>query len=866
MARNRGWAARVMLRALPPAVVLGCALFGTADSALAQGREEFRKGIELFEQGKYEDARAELEKVLAANPSADVALEMRNEAGAQVFIEMLGRKGDPIATIARKILELAEKGSEKEQADPEKIKALMEQMFSDDEETSFRAMEQLASQVGPFCVPYMVEHLAERRDNDKRVKAIVLLSKLGPDGTNAVCALLKHKDDFVRQNAAAILGHIRDFKAIPYLKALAEKRGESAHVQKEAVLALKNITGKDASALEPAIVYFHALGERYYQEDPTVMINNFKQWTVWEWKDDKLAYRIVPRYSWNDEMAQECCYLAIDHAQGEGDLDPIYTLLVSVFFQRAVEVNDLLALAEEKAAGGGIDAAEVEALKAAKTKVDALAFLARSRGEAQVAKALRKALRDRRATLAVALIGALKDMRMSETLLPADGANLANYIDEGAPQPKAMDVSPRHIEQPAASGEPVSTQPAPAPAPSAPARAAEQPKKTEEKPAEEPKKEEPQPPPSSGSRRRRVSQATPATGDQLLAEIPYTEPATLRTLDGSGEAFGASLAAALQNDDKRVRYAAAEALVRLAPTKKFANSSKVVENLAAAVGESGSRVVYVIARDPQIRNRLLGYIRQLNHLAVGFANAREALVHARSSPAEDVILIHTQTNAAGETAQLDFTAAQFIEQLNVDYRSAGVPVFVLTPKKDQETNEKAFGEKAKAVIPEDVDPVMLKDKLEALFADAAAKRDPKAQATAVASMAAEALASADPRTSVFDLKAATSALTAAVEVQPDAVRIPALRALGNLHARECVDKVAAIFDNPQNSKEIRCAAAYALGESLRGGSAPQKVYEALKAALKEGDANLYRACAEALGKMGMSRDQTREVLMDNRVD
>ncbi|HVY61215.1 MAG TPA: HEAT repeat domain-containing protein, partial [Planctomycetota bacterium] len=405
-------------------MVLGCALFGTADSALAQGREEFRKGIDLFEQGKYKDAESELEKVLAANPSAEVALEMRNEAGAQVFIEMLGRKGEPIATIARKLLELAERGEAKEQQDPEKIQALIQQMFSDDDETSFRAMEELASQVGPFCAPYMVEHLAERRDNDKRVKAILLLSKLGPDGTNAVCALLQHKDDFVRQNAAAILGHIRDFKAIPYLKALCEKRGESAHVQKEAALALKNITGKEASSLEPAIVYFHALGERYYQEDPTVMINNFKQWTVWEWKDDKLTYRIVPRYSWNDEMAQECCYLAIDHAQGEGDLDPIYTLLVSVFFQRALEVNELLAMAEEK--GGAVDAADVEALKAAKAKVDVLPYLARSRGEAQVAKALRKALRDHRPTLAVSLIGALKELRMSETLLPADGANLAS--------------------------------------------------------------------------------------------------------------------------------------------------------------------------------------------------------------------------------------------------------------------------------------------------------------------------------------------------------------------------------------------------------------------------------------------------------
>src|SRR5438477_7746665 len=59
--RNRGWAAR-LVRALPAAFVFGWAFFGTADRAIAQqGREEFRKGVDLFEQGKYEEAKKELE-------------------------------------------------------------------------------------------------------------------------------------------------------------------------------------------------------------------------------------------------------------------------------------------------------------------------------------------------------------------------------------------------------------------------------------------------------------------------------------------------------------------------------------------------------------------------------------------------------------------------------------------------------------------------------------------------------------------------------------------------------------------------------------------------------------------------------------
>ncbi len=870
MARNGIVAARAR-RALPAAaLVLGGLLFGASSDALAQGREEFRRGIDLFEQGKFAEARDELEKVLAANPGAEIALEMRNEAGYQVFVEMLARRDD-IATIARKILEMAEKGEAKDRQDPEKIQQLIAAMFGEDEETSYRAVEELASRVGPFVVPFMVDHLAERRDNDKRVKAIVLLSKLGPDGTNAVLEILKHKDDFVRQNACAILGHIRDFKAIPYLKAVSERKGESAHVTKEALVALKNITGKDGGSLDSATAYFNALAERYYQEDPSVTINNFKEWSCWEWKEEKLNYRVVPRWSWNDEMAQDVCYEAIEHGQGaEADLDQTYTILVDVFFQRHVEASELLAVGEEKVAAGGVDPAEVEALKGAQAKTAALPVLATARGEAQLLKGLRKALRDRRISVAIAIINTLRDIGMSESQLPADGANLATYLQEGGPAPKAMEAAPPRPLEPARSetGTPA-PRPEPAPAPR-PAPKAEEPK-PEPKP-EEKKTEEP---PPSGSRRRRVSQADLDRDAQYAAlerEVAFStiegylaEPETLRTLQSSGEAHGAALAAALTYDDKRIRYAAAEALLRLSPSRKFANSSKVVENLAAAVGESGSRVSLVAARDVQVRNRLMGLVRQMNHLPFAVSSLREAVVRARSSPADDAIIAHTETNVPDEP--LDFTVAQLLEQIEVDYRTAGTPVIVVAPKKTMEIHEKAYADKAKGVLPDDVDAVLLKDKLEALWTgDAANKRDPKTKAVEVAKSAAEALAHASATSPVFDLKAAIPALTACLEIQPDAVRIPALHAIGNIRAPEAADKVAAVFDNPQNSKELRVAAAFALGESCRGRPAPGKVYDGLKAALKEGDAGLFKACSEALGKMALSREQTREVLIEQRVD
>lgn len=819
-------------------------------------RSAFREGVSLFEQGKYEEAKKFFEQFLAANPSSEVALEMQNEAGYQVFVEMLARHDDT-ATIARKVMELAEKGPARPKQPTEEIQAHIQQMFGDDIELQYRATEWLASQVGPFVVPYMVDYLADKRDNEKRTRAIILLSKLGPDGTNAVLPLLKHKDDFVRQNTCAILGHVRDFKAIPFLKAVAEKREESPHVKKAAQDALKNITGKDA--LDGSLVYFLALGERYYQEDARVMMNNFKDWTLWDWKEDKLVYRVVPRYVWNEKEAEDACYWAIQHASegaegGEGTLDQIYTLFVSTLFQELVEVRALAEVGEQKLAAGNVDPAEVDALKGARDKSWQLEALAESRGEVQVLKALRKALVDRRPEVAVAMCRALLKMRMSEAMLPAEGANLTKYLEEGVAPTKAMDVAPSRVVEPAPTTEPsveVRHEPKPVPTPKK-----EEPKvQPAEEKKEEPKKEEPKP--EGGSRRRRVSMAPDAL------ESPYG-PAPIRTLQSSGEAYGASIAAALTFDDKRVRYEAAETLLRLAPTKKFANADKVVQNLGAAVQESGARAILVVARDVQTRNRLVGELRGMNHLAFSVDTAKQGVIRARGAAGNDVILIHSELNVGGSAD--DYSIPQFLDQINVDYRTQGTPVVVVSPHNDLEKNEKLY-EKAALVVADDTDPVVLKEKLESLWTgDKAKPGDPKAKATDAARRAAEALASADVRSGVFDLRQAVPGLMQALETQPDVVRVPALRALGNVHAREAVDKAAAIFDNQQNSKDVRIAAAYCLGEALRGQQMPQKVFESLKAALKADESALYQSVTEAIGKTQLTKDQTRDVLVEQRIE
>jgi len=867
-----------------------------AAAAEAETREAFRRGVDAFEGGRYESALRAFEEVLAADPSSDLALELRNEAGAALIVEILARR-DHISTIFRKLLEIAEKADRRDVLPVEKIQEKLSIYLdrSADYESQYRAEEELIAQVGPFVVPLVVKHLADKRDNDSRVKAIRLCAKLGPDGVLPVVELLKHDDEYVRQNCAAILGHIRDFRAIPALRALTEKRGESPHVVGEAAKSLQKITGRGPESLEPSLVYAQALAQRYYDEDRSVMDNNFKEWAVWKWEAEgaKLAFRVVPHHAWNEEVAEQVCYDGIRHASNaanarEQDLDALWTTLISVYFAEHVEAEALLEVGEIKAKQGRIDPTEVETLKAAKGKLEAVRALCSARGDGQLGKALRKALEERRVLIAVAMIETLRDMPMEDGLLPAEGSNLQGYIrpptaGPGLTQPPgaAPAPAPAPAPTPRPAAAPASPQPAPAPAPQPQPQPREEPRPA---PAPTPKPadpEEPRRPP------RRVSDATPGTppgaydpGHELagsgsgrieVVEVPdpilevLQDARPARTLQSSGEAWCASLAAALSYDDKRVRYAAAEALLRLAPARKFADSRKVVTELAAALGETGSRVVLVVARDDQIRNRLVGILRKLNHLAFAVPSAREGIVRARSFPAEDLVIIHTELNEGGRAD--DFEVAEFMKQMEADYRTAGTPVFVATPRKEIETREKTLGDKAKAILPEEVDEIVLKDKIDALFPPDDVGRDPKTKAIQVARAAAEALAGSDPRVSVFPLNEAIPALIATLETQPNVVRIPAMRALGKLRAREAVDKLLLVFDEKSNPQDVRIAAAYALGECLRGaGPIPEKVYTSLRDALGEGDTVLFDAVAKALGKAQLSREQWREVFEQQRIE
>ncbi|GAI13739.1 unnamed protein product, partial [marine sediment metagenome] len=60
---------------------------------------------------------------------------------------------------------------------------------------------------------------------------------------------------------------------------------------------------------------------------------------------------------------------------------------------------------------------------------------------------------------------------------------------------------------------------------------------------------------------------------------------------------GGPLLNALSDEDKRIRYAAAECLMKIAPRRKFPDKEKVIPSMIDALGESGIRVVLIVEKD-----------------------------------------------------------------------------------------------------------------------------------------------------------------------------------------------------------------------------------------------------------------------------
>jgi len=265
---------------------------------------------------------------------------------------------------------------------------------------------------------------------------------------------------------------------------------------------------------------------------------------------------------------------------------------------------------------------------------------------------------------------------------------------------------------------------------------------------------------------------------------------------------------ALRHQDKRIRYVAAETIIKLNPKRNFGDASRVIAVLKEALGEWDARVILVIDDDDASRNKLVNIIREMNMVAFGANSGFDGLQRAKTFPPEDMIIVSSNLD--------DMPAAYLVNALRDDYRTQKIPILITAPHEKIEILDQQY----KNAKIEQVKGFLSKPYLEATSRSTIKEHlvevevDYKSKTRNIARRAAEALASIpiNSRSFASRMGEAQNALSETVESRHDSVRGPAIIALGKFGDSKAVDALREEFFDSANDIEIRRKVIWALGQ------------------------------------------------------
>ncbi|MHC4597586.1 MAG: HEAT repeat domain-containing protein [Planctomycetota bacterium] len=347
---------------------------------------------------------------------------------------------------------------------------------------------------------------------------------------------------------------------------------------------------------------------------------------------------------------------------------------------------------------------------------------------------------------------------------------------------------------------------------------------------------------------------------------------------------------ALTYPDKRVRYAAAVALVHIhnrSPVlrkNKFGGQLKAVEVLIEALGESGARSILVASPDVQIRNEMVAELTAIGYFAYAADTPAQAFKRALRFPSEDLLILEMDManqliiHAAEGDVQRKET---IIDAIRADYRTKDVPILILCQENQLDRAKELFAQDARGFITMPVNYADVKIQLTEIFA--AFPLDDKSMATKISRDAAEAVASIDPFFSSFPLlppmagsgggpkwRDMVAALMAVIEKRPDEVRAPSLRALGRMAPAEAIPAITRVIRNRDaNSPAIRAIAAKTMGEILlrtRVKTVPDETFNTLVDSLRDASPLVRAAAGAAVGMSPIKAEERYKAYTKGRVN
>jgi HEAT repeat protein len=274
--------------------------------AAAQVDDLFRQGVDHLSRGQNEEALAAFQKVLAEDPSNQVAFELWQSTSSDVWLKLLTLGGD-YEQVAKRFLEIATLGRKERRNDEEAIRAALTELETDDVAARQKTFYRIGAEFGEYAVPYMVHSLGESADQEKRVITMQALAHMGDDVVLPLIeAALGASDSHLRRNAALTLGYIGDPRANAALAQLVAT-DESEPVRSAAQQSLAKCGGS-----ADAVGQFLALGDAYYEENDSVLQPQQYSDVVWTWSEKGLEGIAIPRFLYAPELAKRAYLRALE--------------------------------------------------------------------------------------------------------------------------------------------------------------------------------------------------------------------------------------------------------------------------------------------------------------------------------------------------------------------------------------------------------------------------------------------------------------------------------------------------------------------------------------------------------------------------
>ncbi|MBS3764389.1 MAG: HEAT repeat domain-containing protein [Planctomycetes bacterium] len=296
-----------------------------------------QKGVRHYQKQEYEEAKKTFDKLLKADITSQVGLELRKQAELGSIAKMVGAKDEELSQAAEHVLEMLNEAVRANKRKIDNAEELIAGFRSKDVKAYIKARARFLAH-DEWSVPHLLDLLRDKKENNERVvaRAISTLSDIGANATLPLVSALQIKNNLVKTRVTATLGQIADSRAVPALLAITENKSTPGHLEEAAIKALRNITGKTPKSAGSAVGKYQQLLKYYLAEKTSVVGNTFgRHKPVWSWqkstddKPGKLVYELVPHYLYFQRQGTEIALKSLELAPDNLELQSLLVALLS---------------------------------------------------------------------------------------------------------------------------------------------------------------------------------------------------------------------------------------------------------------------------------------------------------------------------------------------------------------------------------------------------------------------------------------------------------------------------------------------------------------------------------------------------------